>query len=89
MRKIDDLAINKYGVFLEEMMELAGFHLASLARRSLKNTLLNKKVVVLSGKGNDGEGGLVAVRYMYNWGGTDYCYCLTKRFFKQICTSSS
>ena len=68
MKKIDELAISKYGIILEEMMELAGFHLASLARRALNGSLLTKNVVVLVGKGNNGGGGLVAARYLCNWG---------------------
>jgi NAD(P)H-hydrate epimerase len=68
MKKVDDLAVGKYGVLLEEMMELAGFHLASLARKSLNGSKQNKKIVLLAGKGNNGGGGLIAIRHLRNWG---------------------
>ena len=48
-------------------MKLAGFQLASLSRRYLNGSLLNKKIVILAGKGNNGGGWLVAVRYLCNW----------------------
>jgi NAD(P)H-hydrate epimerase len=69
MRSVDELAIGKYGILLEEMMELAGFHLASLTRRCLDGSLQNKRVLLLVGKGNNGGGGLVAARHLSNWGG--------------------
>ena len=37
MRLVDDLAVNKYSIILEEMMELAGYHLAEMSYRILKS----------------------------------------------------
>ena len=54
MRRVDELAVTKYGIRLEQMMELAGISLASLARKALADSLENKKVVVLTGEGNNG-----------------------------------
>ena len=68
MRSIDELAVRKYGILLEQKMELAGFNLMSLARQVLGGSLQNKRVVVLTGKGNNGGGGLVAARHMSDWG---------------------
>jgi NAD(P)H-hydrate epimerase len=68
MRRVDELTVHKYGIFLVQMMELAGFNLMSLTRRVLEGSLNNKSVVVLAGKGNNGGGGLVAARHMYNCG---------------------
>jgi len=51
------------------MMELAGFHLASLIRKKLKGSVTNQRIVILVGKGNNGGGGLVAARLLNNWGG--------------------
>ena len=68
MRLIDELAVNKYGILLEEMMELAGYHLTELAYTIMEKSLKNKKIVVLAGKGNNGGGGLVAARHLHNRG---------------------
>jgi len=68
MRRVDDLAIGKYKIHLEQMMELADYHLAICARESLNGSLAEKGVVVLAGKGNNGGGGLVAARHLSNWG---------------------
>ncbi len=68
MRLVDDLAVNKYNILLEEMMELAGYHLTELAHTIMKKSLKNKKIVVLAGKGNNGGGGLVAARHLHNRG---------------------
>ena len=68
MRRIDELATEKYRIKLEQMMELAGFHLAVLAKKVLRVSFDNKGVVVMAGKGNNGGGGLVAARHLSNWG---------------------
>ncbi len=68
MRLVDELAVNKYNILLEEMMELAGYHLTELAYTIMKKSLKNKKIVVLAGKGNNGGGGLVAARHLHNRG---------------------
>jgi NAD(P)H-hydrate epimerase len=68
MRTVDDLAINKYHITLKQMMELAGFNLAGLARYLSGSNLNNKKIVILAGKGNNGGGGLVSARHMSNLG---------------------
>ena len=68
MRLVDELAVNKYGILLEEMMELAGYHLTGLAYTIMEKSLKNKTIVVLAGKGNNGGGGLVAARHLHNRG---------------------
>lgn len=67
MRRVDELAVGKYGITLEEMMELAGTRLAGLASELL-GSLAGKRVAVLVGKGNNGGGGAVAARHMANRG---------------------
>jgi len=49
-------------------MENAGMKLASLASKILEGSVINKKIIVLIGKGNNGGGGLVAARHLHNWG---------------------
>jgi NAD(P)H-hydrate epimerase len=68
MREVDDLAINTYGINLYQMMELAGSTLARLAIKLLEKRPDDIRVSVLVGKGNNGGGGLVAVRHLHNMG---------------------
>ncbi len=67
MRKIDDLAIRHFGIDILQLMENAGRNVAELARQALKNPE-HKQIVVLAGKGNNGGDGLVAARFLHNWG---------------------
>jgi NAD(P)H-hydrate epimerase len=66
MKKMDDLAINKYGITLLQMMELAGFNLTELITRI--RPIQSLRILVLAGKGNNGGGGLVAARHLSNRG---------------------
>ncbi len=68
MAKIDFLAINKYNISLLQMMELAGYNLAELVSRVYLNSVDSTKIIVLSGKGNNGGGGLSAARHLKNRG---------------------
>lgn len=68
MREVDRLMIEKYGIQLIQMMENAGLNLAKLVRRFLKNSVVGKHLLIASGKGGNGGGGLVAARHLYNWG---------------------
>jgi len=68
MREVDRLMIEKYGIQLLQMMENAGRNLAELARRFLDGSVSGKQIIVVVGKGNNGGGGLVAARHLYNWG---------------------
>ena len=68
MSLIDDIMIRDIGVDLLQMMELAGNHLADLARsRFLDGDPQGKRVVVLAGTGGNGGGGLVAARRLHGW----------------------
>ena len=67
MAQVDRLMVEEYGILLIQMMENAGRNLAELARRKLGGTV-NRRVTVLCGAGNNGGGGLVAVRHLLNWG---------------------
>ncbi len=59
MAKIDKLAMEKYGIKIEQMMENAGRNLADFV-----SNLNPKKVMIFFGKGNNGGGGLVSARYL-------------------------
>jgi NAD(P)H-hydrate epimerase len=68
MADVDRIVIETYGIRLIQMMENAGKNLAELARRWLGGQVMEKKILVLCGAGNNGGGGMVAARHLANWG---------------------
>jgi NAD(P)H-hydrate epimerase len=68
MADVDRLAVGPFGVELLQMMELAGSHLAEVARLELGGDLRGRLVVVAAGPGNNGGGGLAAARHLANRG---------------------
>ena len=64
MRNIDGKTINKYGISGPVLMERAGLAVAVKIRELFDK----KKVIVLSGSGNNGGDGIVIARNLYNWG---------------------
>lgn len=68
MQRVDQLLIEEYGIVLLQMMENAGRNLALLAKQILDGDLLDRPIVILAGRGNNGGGGLVAARHLLNWG---------------------
>lgn len=67
MANADAIAIDRYGIPAELLMENAGAAVASVGRRILGDSS-KKKVAVLVGKGNNGGDGLVAARHMVSQG---------------------
>lgn len=68
MIEVDRLMIQEYHIELIQMMENAGRNLALLAKRMLDGDIVDRSIVVLAGRGNNGGGGLVAARHLLNWG---------------------
>jgi NAD(P)H-hydrate epimerase len=69
MIEVDRLMVDHYGIQLLQMMELAGRHLAHVARvRFLAGAAPRSRVVVLAGTGGNGGGALVAARRLAGWG---------------------
>ncbi len=68
MRELDRILVEDFGFQLLQLMENAGRALADLARKTLKNNVRSKKIVVLVGAGNNGGGGMVAARHLHDWG---------------------
>ncbi|MDH5202991.1 MAG: NAD(P)H-hydrate epimerase, partial [Nitrospirota bacterium] len=64
MRSIDAETIEVYGIPGAVLMERAGFAVAS----KIKEIFGRKKVIVVSGNGNNGGDGLVVARNLYNEG---------------------
>src|SRR5262245_59106562 len=68
MALVDRIVTAEYGIVLLQMMELAGRHLADLARtRFLGGDPRGTHVLVLAGSGGNGGGGLVAARRLHGW----------------------
>ncbi len=68
MQEVDRLMLQEYQISLLQMMENAGRALADLARTLLDGDIVDRPIVVLAGRGNNGGGGLVAARHLLNWG---------------------
>ena len=71
MRAVDRLMIEDFRISLPQMMENAGRHLADLAWQMVNKDSRPKppsKILVVCGTGNNGGGGMVAARYLSNWG---------------------
>lgn len=65
MARVDEIAIDEFGINLLQMMELAGFGLASLCTHYIHK---GDKVLILAGSSHNGGGGLVAAKHLHNWG---------------------
>lgn len=65
MKRIDQVAVEHFGIEIVQMMEHAGRAVASLARDMVGT---RKVVTVLVGKGHNGGDGLVAARFLQEWG---------------------
>jgi NAD(P)H-hydrate epimerase len=68
VREVDLMMTRDYHIEMIQMMENAGRSLACLARRMLEGDVLDRPIVVLAGRGNNGGGGFVAARHLHNWG---------------------
>jgi NAD(P)H-hydrate epimerase len=68
----------KIGLTPSQLMENAGRAVAESARRILSG-VSGRKVLVLTGPGNNGGDGLVAARYLREWGGEVTLYLCSQR----------
>lgn len=68
LRRVDEAAINEYGIDVLSLMENAGRQTALLAKTILNGKAAGRRVTILVGKGNNGGDGLVAARHLHNWG---------------------
>ncbi len=67
MRRLDEIAIERTGPSLLQMMENAGRNLATLLRR-LAPLSKNDTILVLAGTGGNGGGAICAARHLSNHG---------------------
>ena len=65
MERLDALAVES-GLEIEQMMELAGYHMLSVFQERGYTT--EGKVAVVVGKGNKGGDGVAAARHLVNYG---------------------
>ena len=68
MIEVDRLMMEEWHISIIQMMENAGRNTAMLAKHLLGDAIVGKRIFVLSGKGNNGGGGMVAARHLHNWG---------------------
>ena len=66
MKRLDEIAIKRYGIPSLILMENAGRGIAELAQKIVPNN--RKKILVVCGKGNNGGDGFVAARHLTNHG---------------------
>lgn len=78
MREVDRLMVEEIGVSILMMMENASRSIAVLARSMLDDSVKNKKIVILCGKGNNGGDGLGATRHLINFGATCKVFLTTE-----------
>ena len=62
-----DAAMIRIGIDVPRMMELAGLFIAITATDMIRHDR-KKRVLVMSGSGNNGGDGMVAARHLLNWG---------------------
>lgn len=66
MQKLDQIAVDRYGIPVLLLMDNAGRCVAE-AVRELKSSR-KEKIIVISGGGNNGGDGIAAARYLKGWG---------------------
>ncbi|MBA7504047.1 Bifunctional NAD(P)H-hydrate repair enzyme Nnr [subsurface metagenome] len=77
VKEIENQAVN-LGISLETLMENAGNAVAAQVKQVL-HSAVGKRVLVLVGPGNNGGDGLVAARYLHDWGAkVNICLCASR-----------
>jgi NAD(P)H-hydrate epimerase len=68
MVEVDRLMTESYGINIIQMMENAGRNLAVHVKQQLGVISDKTNICIVVGNGNNGGGGLVAARFLSNWG---------------------
>src|SRR5690348_11901161 len=68
MSDVVRIMVEEFGLSHQIMLENVGRNLASLTRRLLGGSLLNRRVAVVAGAGHCGAEGLAAARFLSNVG---------------------
>ncbi|HED05737.1 MAG TPA: NAD(P)H-hydrate epimerase, partial [Ignavibacteria bacterium] len=84
MTEIDRIAVQETGPNLFQMMENAGRNLAWLIITLIEPEWYEKEIVVLTGIGNNGGGGICAARHLVNHGGKVKLVLQNNRSLREI-----
>lgn len=68
VRELTRLMTTVYAIEFVQPLESTGWHLALLAKRLLDDDIIDRPIVILAGDADPCAGGLVAARYLLNWG---------------------
>lgn len=68
VREMVRLMTEVYAIETVQTMESTGWNLALLAKRLLDDDIIDRPIVILAGHTDHSAGGLVAARYLLNWG---------------------
>lgn len=68
VKELDGLLVQAYHISRPQIVENSGRALAHLGRQLLEQEIVDRPIVVLAGRGNNGAGGLAAARHLLNWG---------------------
>lgn len=79
MRKLDQIAMDKYNIPGILLMENAALNVAGKAKEMLGNTYRDRKTLVVAGKGNNGGDGFATARHLIQWGYSVITICLCER----------
>jgi len=79
MRKLDNLATSKYGIPSLLLMENAGKGIAENIEEFFGNIVQNRRILIFSGKGNNGGDGFVVARHLVNRGADVKVFLLAPR----------
>lgn len=67
MLEVDRVAVEEFNLQIIQMMEIAAFQMATLIRDIL-GPLIDKRALIVAGKGNNGGDAIACTRYLHNWG---------------------
>lgn len=66
MKEVDELMVKYFCIEILQMMELDSRGLVEVAKDLFRGSIHGKRVLVVSGKGGNGAGGLAAARHFHN-----------------------
>ncbi|MGI6412850.1 MAG: NAD(P)H-hydrate dehydratase [Syntrophomonadaceae bacterium] len=77
MKEIDQKASSEYGIPSLLLMENAGARVVEFIKQSIFDPV-NRRIIIVAGKGNNGGDGLVVARHLLNLGAEPYVFLLAE-----------